>query len=169
MALQKIVSGGQTGSDRGGLNAAIALDLKHGGYCPKGRRAEDGVIPPQYKLKETVSSEYPVRTAMNVIQSDGTVVFTYGTPKRGSALTLGLCKKNKKPVLHIDLLAFTDREDADLLRNWIKKENIRALNVAGSRESTCPGIQTVVERIIILACSDVLRNPGTLRDGTLRK
>jgi hypothetical protein len=72
----KIVSGGQTGADRAALDWAIFHDLPHGGWCPKGRKAEDGVIPDQYQLTETSSASYPQRTQWNVRDSDGTVIFT---------------------------------------------------------------------------------------------
>jgi hypothetical protein len=98
-----IVSGGQTGADRGGLDAAIALQIDHGGWCPAGRRAEDGPIPSLYGLRETLSSNYAVRTQLNVRDSDGTVVFTLGAACRGSALTIECARKLSRPVLHIDL------------------------------------------------------------------
>lgn len=60
--IERVISGGQTGADRGGLDAAIDLGLPHGGFCPKGRRAEDGVIPGRYQLEETESADYTERT-----------------------------------------------------------------------------------------------------------
>ena len=77
----KIISGGQTGADRGGLDAAMDLGIEHGGWCPKGRRAEDGRIPDRYTLEETTSTDYTVRTEKNVEWADGTVVFTFGAPQ----------------------------------------------------------------------------------------
>jgi hypothetical protein len=64
--VERVISGGQTGADRSGLDAAIDLGLPHGGFCPKGRLAEDGVIPPRYQLEETASAEYDERTRKNV-------------------------------------------------------------------------------------------------------
>jgi Circularly permutated YpsA SLOG family len=60
--IQKIVSGGQTGADRTALDWAIWHDIPHGGWCPKGRKAEDGPIGSNYLLKETPTSSYPQRT-----------------------------------------------------------------------------------------------------------
>ena len=151
MTLQKIISGGQTGSDRGGLNAAIKIGIPHGGTCPQDRRAEDGVIPLKYKLKQTNSSEYPPRTTINVLDSDGTIVFTVGKPERGSALTLSLCNKHKKPSLHIDLGIMTHPPAAQLIAQWITREKINVLNVAGNRESVFPGIEKQVEEVLIHA------------------
>ena len=70
--INKIVSGGQTGTDRAGLEAAMNAGLSCGGWCPKGRKAEDGKIPDKYPLQETESADYFVRTEMNVKDSDGT-------------------------------------------------------------------------------------------------
>ena|SRR2546425_12464089 len=66
----KIVAGGQTGVDRAALDWAIAQGVRHGGWCPKGRRAEDGTIPRRYRLKEARSPAYHVRTRWNVRESD---------------------------------------------------------------------------------------------------
>ena len=57
-----IVSGGQTGVDRAGLDAAMACGMSHGGWCPRGRLAEDGPIPAHYQLRETRSAKYYIRT-----------------------------------------------------------------------------------------------------------
>ena len=76
MPIIKIVSGGQTGADRGGLDASIHCELPHGGWCPKGRKAEDGRIPDKYQLVEMSTSDYLSRTEANVVDSDATVVFT---------------------------------------------------------------------------------------------
>ena len=72
--LKKVVSGGQTGVDRAGLDAAIDADIPVGGYCPKGRIAEDGIIPDCYPLIEIETSSYTSRTAKNVVESDGTLI-----------------------------------------------------------------------------------------------
>jgi hypothetical protein len=58
-------------------------DIPHGGWCPKGRKAEDGVIPPQYQLTETPSASYLQRTEWNVRDSDGTVIFTIAAKLAG--------------------------------------------------------------------------------------
>lgn len=141
-----IVSGGQTGADRGGLDAAIYCGIPHGGWCPKGRRAEDGVIPDRYRLTETSSSGYPIRTELNVVNSDCTLVFT---PTRflgrGSALTMHLCDKHRKSVLHVNLFKTEDEVCAGLIAEWLTApwfSNLElTVNVAGSRESKAPGIQ----------------------------
>jgi len=135
--LERIVSGGQTGVDRGALDAAKALGIPHGGWCPRGRLAEDGTIPLAYELRETPSSDYPVRTEQNVIDSDGTLIFFRDRLFGGTELTRRLCVKHGRPVLAIDLAGDVD---AKSVYRWIDEHAIRVLNVAGPRESSAPGI-----------------------------
>ncbi|HEX7897150.1 MAG TPA: putative molybdenum carrier protein [Planctomycetota bacterium] len=144
----RVISGGQTGADRGGLDAAIELGIPHGGWCPRGRRAEDGRIPPKYRLKETPTSRYPERTERNVLAADGTVVFTFGPAERGSALTLALAAKHGKPALHVDLDVLGEAEAVDRLRAWLAGTGTAILNVAGSREGGAPGLRERVWRIV---------------------
>ncbi|PSQ85488.1 MAG: molybdenum cofactor carrier, partial [Bacteroidetes bacterium QH_2_63_10] len=86
--MRKIISGGQTGVDRAALDAALAFNVPVGGWCPKGRRAEDGQIPDRYPLEETPSEAYEQRTAWNVRDSDGTLIITDGSLEGGTALTM---------------------------------------------------------------------------------
>ncbi|MDX9859226.1 MAG: putative molybdenum carrier protein [candidate division Zixibacteria bacterium] len=101
--ISKIVSGGQTGADQGGLNASIQLGIPYGGWCRKGRKSENGVIPAIYDLKETASADYRIRTERNVVESDATIVFTYGQPTGGSEMTIALAEKHGKHWIHINL------------------------------------------------------------------
>ncbi len=148
---RRIVSGGQTGADRGGLEAALALGISHGGWCPSGRRAEDGEIPARYELEETSSEEYGVRTRWNVRDSDATVLFTRGTPRGGSALTAELARSMRRPLLHIDTDSLEPPEAAALLRVWLAEHAPHTLNVAGSRESQCPGLAEFCQQVLVLA------------------
>ena len=147
----RIVSGGQTGADRGGLDAAVALGIEQGGWCPAGRRAEDGTIPGMYRLAETLSPAYGDRTRANVRDSDGTIVFTRGAATGGSALTLTAARKIRKPVLHVDLATLGVEAAADRVRGWCVERSIAILNVAGSRESKAPGIGDEVRRLLVRA------------------
>jgi hypothetical protein len=138
MLIVKIVSGGQTGVDRGGLEAAIEAGLAHGGWCPRGRRAEDGAVPDRYKLTETWARDYAVRTERNVLDADGTLVLTIGAPRDGTALTCRIAREYARPCRIVDL----DRPlPPDDVRAWILEHRIRTLNVAGPRESSHPGVQ----------------------------
>ncbi len=133
----RIISGGQTGVDRAALDAATELGLETGGWCPKGRRAEDGPIDKRYPLKETDSRNYAFRTEKNVLDSDGTLILTSGSPKGGTALTIKLARVHQKPLLIIDLSALKDFRS---VRDWGKTHQIKILNVAGPRASESPGI-----------------------------
>lgn len=140
-----IVSGGQTGVDRAALDTALALGLPCGGWCPRGRRAEDGPLPTRYPLRETPSSSYPERTEWNVRDSDGTLVLHHGRLRGGTALTVRLARKQGRPAHLVDLLA---APNAPAVREWISRERIRKLNVAGPRESEHPGIQAQAARFL---------------------
>ena len=133
----RIVSGGQTGVDRAALDVALEMGLPCGGWCPRGRRAEDGTIPERYPLRETPWHGYPQRTRWNVRDSDGTLVLTAGAPDRGTALTLQLAGRLHKPCLAVDLDA---GPSADAVREWARTNHLPVLNVAGPRESSAPGI-----------------------------
>jgi hypothetical protein len=147
----RIVSGGQTGADRGGLDAAVALGIEHGGWCPAGRVAEDGQVPRVYALRETTSAEYAERTKANVRDSDGTVVFTRGAATGGSALTLRAARRIGKPALHVDLATLHVEAAAERVRSWCVEGSIAILNVAGSRESKAPGISDEVRHLLLRA------------------
>jgi hypothetical protein len=141
---QRIVSGGQTGADRAALDFAIAHGIPHGGWCPRGRKAEDGRIDGRYQLKETPSSSYVLRTERNVRDSDGTVVFSIAAGLTGgSKRTVELAQKHEKPCLHLSAKADGDKA-AGLLREFIRQHGIKVLNVAGPRRSQAPGVAKFV-------------------------
>jgi Circularly permutated YpsA SLOG family len=135
--IEKLVSGGQTGVDRAALDVALELGLPCGGWCPRGRKAEDGRIAERYPLRETDSAEYPPRTEANVRDSDATLILKAGKMDRGTALTLRLAQGLGKPCRVFDLAENPD--PAEVLR-WAEKHGVRVLNVAGPRESFQPGI-----------------------------
>lgn len=136
--LKKIVSGGQTGVDRAALDTALRLGIPCGGWCPRGRRAEDGVIPAHYPLTETETVDYRCRTEQNVRDSDGTLILTQGILTSGTALTEKLAQHHRKPVLVVNLA--TPTEDLQRVNDWLQLHQIEVLNVAGPRESNYPGI-----------------------------
>jgi hypothetical protein len=102
MTLAKIVSGGQTGVDRGALDAALAAEFPCGGWCPEDRAAEDGPIEARYPLTPMARGGYRERTRQNVLDSDGTAILFYGVLGGGTLLTLNLCKREGKPHVVID-------------------------------------------------------------------
>jgi len=153
--LTKIISGGQTGADRAGLDAAKESGIVTGGRCPKGFRTETGADPSlkQYGLTETDSSDYTERTKLNFLDSDGTVIFTDVSngkiTSRGSLLTLKTAKENDKPCI-------VNPTVAELVK-WIKSNSINVLNVAGNRESTSPGIYERVKGVLTEALGEKLK------------
>jgi len=120
--ITKIISGGQTGADRGGLEAAIYCDVPHSGWCPKGRLAADGTIPDRYDLQEMPTTDYRKRTEANVVDSDATVIFTYGSPTRGNLSTIKFARKHEKPYEHIDLLDMSKERAVKTLVDWLNGE-----------------------------------------------
>ena len=139
MTALTIVSGGQTGADRAGLDFAIYHNIPYGGWCPKGRKAEDGVISPAYQLRETPSEDYEQRTEWNARDSDGTVIFTMAKQLTGgSKLTAEFASKHGKPLLHLYPGAAYGMER--LLVDFVSRNKIRFLNIAGFRASKEPEI-----------------------------
>ena len=135
--LLKIISGGQTGVDRAALDTALKNNLPVGGWCPKGRKAEDGPIDSLYPLKETTSDKYQIRTELNVKDSDGTLIICSGTPSGGTALTIKKAREQGKALLIIDL---QKQPAPESVYRWILDNEITTLNIAGPRESQSPGI-----------------------------
>jgi len=146
----RVISGGQTGVDRAALDAAMMVNIPHGGWCPRGRLAEDGRIPDRYRLQETHSSEYAVRTEWNVRDSDATLIVTRGEMSGGTKLTAALALRYSKPLLVVDL---TENPLPMSAVEWLLRHNIRTLNIAGPRESTCPGIHQAARTFL----SDLLQ------------
>ena len=152
MGISKIISGGQTGADRAALDWAIANDIPHGGWCPKGRLAEDGVIDAKYNLRETPETEYIQRTEWNVRDSDATVIFSISPILTGGSLaTEELATAHRKPCLHISeaQLISTNAEELQL---FLEENNVGMLNVAGPRASNEPKICVFVTDILESVC-----------------
>ncbi|MGD9366978.1 MAG: putative molybdenum carrier protein [Desulfobacteraceae bacterium] len=148
--LKKIISGGQTGVDRAALDAAIRLGIPHGGWIPKGRLTEEGPLPDTYQLEEMDTESYADRTEKNVVDADGTLIISRGTPTGGTDFTRKMALKHGKQMLHIDLSLHGNPLDAaSLVSSWLKMNNIEILNVAGPRASKDANIY--VETLAILS------------------
>ncbi len=137
--LVRLVSGGQSGVDRGALDAALTRGFPCGGWCPAGRLAEDGPIPDRYPLSELESGGYLERTLRNVADSDGTLIIQFGAVHGGTRETLQACRRSEKPCLLVDGAVEAPAAGAARARAWIRENALGVLNVAGPRLSDCPG------------------------------
>jgi hypothetical protein len=147
-ALRKIVAGGQTGVDRAALDFALANGIAHGGWCPHGRRAEDGAIPPAYHLEETPQATYEQRTEWNVRDSDATVVFSASeTISGGTAFTASCARRQRKPLLHLTSAASVGAA-ARALARFVTEHQVAVLNVAGPRASEEPATAAHARRVL---------------------
>lgn len=143
--IQKIISGGQTGADRAALDWAIESRIPHGGWCPKGRRAEDGVIPERYELQETPRCNYLQRTKWNVRDSDATLIVTLTRELTGGTLlTDQYARRMARPCLHV----FPGDGWRERLKEFLETNRIQTLNVAGPRSSSAPDIDHFVHEVL---------------------
>jgi len=146
--IEKIILGAQSGADRAALDFAIEHRIPHGGWCPAGRKSEDGTIDLRYKLQETPSSGYLQRTEWNVRDSDGTVVFSIAPALTGgSKKTIELAKKHRKPVIHISRDGGS-ASPARALLSFIQDNKIKVLNLAGPRGSKEPDVHGFVKDVL---------------------
>jgi len=144
----KIISGGQTGVDRAALDFAIRHGCEHGGWCPRGRLAEDGAIPPNYQLRETDSAEYDERTERNVLDSDATLIVARARElSGGTAFTKTCAEQYGRPLLVVCERDGVSNSTAALSK-FLKQNQVRTLNVAGPRKSQVPGLGKFVERLL---------------------
>jgi len=127
----------QTGVDRAALDAALERGLPCGGWCPRGRRAEDGPIPPCYPLSETASPSYRARTRRNVADSDGTAILAWGPLAGGTRFTAEYAERHGRPHTIVDLAQWS-AADLARVRAWLADHRIRTLNIAGPRASQAP-------------------------------
>lgn len=143
---RRIISGGQTGADRGALQACLDWDFDYGGFVTRGRRAEDGRVPDKFdKLTELKSANYPPRTRANVRAADATLLVLAGPHEslresNGSLLTLQACREENKPRLVLSMADSISEWDfwGVIAAKWCRRLDVKTLNVAGSRESRSP-------------------------------
>jgi hypothetical protein len=135
-SLTKIVSGGQTGVDRGALDAALSAGFQCGGWAPGDRSAEDGIIPERYPLMPLPQGGYRQRTRLNVVDSDGTAILFYEALKGGTRLVRNLCALEQKPYIALDARQITEpAAAAAAIITFVEDHEIQVLNVAGPRLS----------------------------------
>lgn len=147
--LPKIIySGGQTGVDVAGLDWGIENTISVGGWCPKDRLNETGTIPIEYPLVETTSRHWSVRTYKNIEDSDATLIINQGTLRSGTLTTFNKCREIQKPVYLINVDSESLDKDIENLIEWLKTTKCNILNIAGPRESKCPGIYNAARSIL---------------------
>ncbi|MGE3919856.1 MAG: putative molybdenum carrier protein [Gammaproteobacteria bacterium] len=158
--IKKIISGGQTRVDSAALDAAILAKITYGGWCPKGRINENGVISKNYDALKEISGNfkneqenYDTRTKYNIHDSDGTLILVPSIPlpvkiKDGTLLTIQEVQRQKKTHIMIDL-SKSPQENAEIIICWIKEYKINILNVAGPRESNSRGIYHLSLELLI--------------------
>jgi len=155
MALVRIISGGQSGVDRGALDAALAAKFPCGGWCPADRAAEDGTIPAVYPHTPLARGGYRERTRRNVLDSDGTAILFHGVVGGGTLLTLNLCKREGKPHVVIDANMASEATAATEIARFVEEHDIHVLNIAGPRLSGwAQGYRYAVETVreLIMRC-----------------
>lgn len=144
----KIISGGQTGVDRAGLDAARVCKIKTGGYMPKNGLAEDGRVPARYNLREATSEDYAQRTILNIITSDATLILHNGRLEGGTLLTYEICVKKRKKVFKVNM-AMPREESLHKIRAFLNAAKPSILNIAGPRESKSPGIYKKAFKLLL--------------------
>jgi len=144
----KIISGGQTGVDRAALDAALDAGVACGGWCPADRTAEDGVIPDHYPLQPLPGGGNNDRTRRNVADSDGTVIFSFGTPAGGTETTRSAAGELNKPLLFIDTQTTEPHAAVRQMRAFLRQHEIHTLNIAGPRAGEQPAIGAFVYRCV---------------------
>lgn len=131
----KVVSGGQTGVDRGALDAALELNIECGGWCPQGRLAEDGPIPEHYPMQEIEGGDHRDRIRKNVLDSDGTAIIYFGEIEGGTENTLDDCVQLAKPYQLINGAETQPGQAAKLIADFVRERGLQTLNIAGPRAS----------------------------------
>lgn len=169
-SLIKIISGGQTGVDRGALDAALDLGIPCGGWCPAGRADEDGIIPDRYPLRELPYGGYKARTIRNLLEADGTLIIYFGALEGGTEMTALHCMKYRRPYRLIDGWEIAPVRAAEMVRAFIMERNLRSLNVAGPRASRRPEGQTYAYETVRCLCAVLQRSMVTgVPTATLRE
>jgi len=152
--IKKIISGGKPGVELAALDAAIRLDIPHEGWCYRNRKTDGGVLPERYNVREIKNPSYFERLKKNIIDSDGTVVLTYGQLAVGSKAVKDLADKHNKPLLDVNLGKHSLNHIVSLIREWMTNHEIDTIYFTGSKTGRGRGnkIYDVVIQIIEGVC-----------------
>ena len=131
--LKKIISGGQPGVEIAALDAAIQFDIPHAGWAYKGRKTEDGVLPERYHVKGIDNPSYFERLEKNIIDSEGTVILSYGRLLIGLKGVRDLADKHRKPCLHLELTECKTNHAISSIRKWMNNHEIEAIYFTGPK------------------------------------
>lgn len=148
----KVVSGGQSGADLGGILAAEWLGLETGGMAASGYRTEAGkqpILGTRFNLKEHESSQYPPRTEYNVQHSCVSIIFASNLASAGTKMTVNFTVKHNKEYLIVDV----NKPDVSDIVEFLNKTSPRIINIAGNRESVAKGITKQTRKILYKALS----------------
>ena len=160
--IKKIISSGFTGFDRAALDAAIKLGVSHGGWIPKGRLTQDGILPPKYRLQEMATEDYHQCIEQNVIDARGTLILTYGRPAGYSDYARKMTLKHKRQLLGVDFRQTISLKAASLIHGWIRLQRVDVLYVIGPSTKVHSEMEKqtrqVVESALLMALMDV--HPG---------
>jgi len=156
MVLAKIVSGAQTGVDRGALDAALAAGFPCGGWCPADRNAEDGPIPDRYPMTLLAGGGHRQRTVRNVLDSEGTAILFNQSLSGGTLYTHDVCRRERKPYIVLDATQISESAAAATIVRFIEEHGIQVLNVAGPRLSRWAEGHGFAPRVI----GEVIRRVG---------
>lgn len=151
--LTKIISGGQIGAEQAALDTAMKLGIAHGGWIQKGRRTQSWTLPEKYHLQEMNTASHKKRIEQNVIDSDGTLIISYGTLSGGSAYCRQMALEYQRPLLHVDLMQLDPGQAAKLIHSWIGLHHIKTLNVSGPLSSEDARIYTATLEVLQNACA----------------
>ena len=145
--LRQIISGGDTGVARAALDWAMANGIEHGGWCPARRRADDGIVPPRYALREIDRNRSGPDIRANVACSDAMLVLNLGVLDGWTDRAVGVCRRKKKPFLVVQI-ENVDESGLAAVHSWLLTHQVGVLYVAGPRESRRPGIAAATTRFL---------------------
>jgi hypothetical protein len=153
--LKRVISGGQTGADIGGLKAAKACGIPTGGWMPKGYLTEDGPRPEYerlYGMLALPTTEYTKRTRRNVEFARGTICIARRWNADGVAATIRYAEELQRPLLKVtypESSRSQQKVTPEEVFQWLVQNNIFILNVAGNRESNAEGIEKFTYHFLV--------------------